>query len=122
MGQMGFYDLANRYAELDAKNEPLVKIDEAVPWEDFRGRLDAERLRKVRQGVMANRSDRDPPSLNVVEGREAHRANEARIGRFHQGQRAESLGAGWCRAVANVSQREIVPAYSPRLGHDSRPG
>ena len=31
MGQMGFYDLANRYAELDAKNEPLVKIDEAVP-------------------------------------------------------------------------------------------
>ena len=39
---------------------------------------------------MANRLDRDPPSLNVVEGREAHRANEARIGRFHQGQRAES--------------------------------
>ena len=29
MGQMGFYDLANRYAGLDAKNEPLVKIDEA---------------------------------------------------------------------------------------------
>ena len=28
MGQMGFYDLANRYAGLDAKNEPLVKIDE----------------------------------------------------------------------------------------------
>ena len=24
MGQMGFYDLANRYAGLDAKNEPLV--------------------------------------------------------------------------------------------------
>ena len=41
MGQMGFYDLANRYAGLDAKNEPLVKIDEAVPWEDFRGRLEA---------------------------------------------------------------------------------
>ena len=39
---------------------------------------------------MANRSDRDPPSLNVVEGREAHRTNEARIGRSHQGQRAES--------------------------------
>ena len=39
---------------------------------------------------MANRLDRDPPSLNVVEGREAHRANEARIGRSHQGQRAES--------------------------------
>ena len=39
---------------------------------------------------MANRSDRDPPSLNVVEGREAYRANEARIGRSHQGRRAEA--------------------------------
>jgi len=28
----------------------------------------AERLRKARQGVMANRSDRDPPSLNEVRG------------------------------------------------------
>ena len=55
MGQMGFYDLANRYAGLDAKNDPLVKIDEAVPWEDFRGRLEAvwrrpEKARKSRAG------------------------------------------------------------------------
>ena len=50
---------------------------------------------------MANRLDRDPPSLNVVEGREAHRANEARIGRFHQGQRAESPApkAGYKTAI-----------------------
>ena len=41
MGQMGFFDIANRYAGLDAKNDPLVKIDEVVPWEDFRPRLDA---------------------------------------------------------------------------------
>lgn len=41
MGQMGFFDLANRYAGLDAKNEPLVKIDGLVPWEDFRRRLEA---------------------------------------------------------------------------------
>ena len=34
MGQMGFFDIANRYAGLDAKNDPLVKIDEVVPWED----------------------------------------------------------------------------------------
>ncbi len=27
MGQMGFFDIANRYAGLDAKNDPLVKID-----------------------------------------------------------------------------------------------
>ena len=55
MGQMGFYDLANRYAGLDGKNEPLVKIDEAVPWEDFRGRLEAvwrrpDKARKSRAG------------------------------------------------------------------------
>ena len=41
MGQMGFFDIANRYAGLDAKNDPLVKIDEVVPWEDFRPRHDA---------------------------------------------------------------------------------
>ena len=41
MGQMGFFDIANRYAGLDAKNAPLVKIDEVVPWEDFRPRLEA---------------------------------------------------------------------------------
>ena len=39
--QMGFFDIANRYAGLDAKNAPLVKIDEVVPWEDFRPRLEA---------------------------------------------------------------------------------
>ncbi len=41
MGQMGFFDIANRYAGLDAKNDPLVKIDEVVPWEDLRPRLEA---------------------------------------------------------------------------------
>ena len=41
MGQMSFFDIANRYAGLDAKNDPLVKIDEVVPWEDFRPRLEA---------------------------------------------------------------------------------
>ncbi len=40
MGQMGFFDIATRYAGLDAKNDPLVKIDEVVPWEDFRPRLE----------------------------------------------------------------------------------
>ena len=41
MSQMGFFDIANRYAGLDAKNDPLVKIDEVVPWEDFRSCLEA---------------------------------------------------------------------------------
>ena len=30
MGQMGFFDLGNRYSGLDAKNEP--QIDGVVPW------------------------------------------------------------------------------------------
>ena len=41
MGQKGFFDIAQRYAGLDAKNDPLVRIDEVVPWEDFRPRLEA---------------------------------------------------------------------------------
>ena len=41
MGQMGFFDIANRYAGLDAKNDPLAKIDAVVRWEDFRFRLEA---------------------------------------------------------------------------------
>jgi hypothetical protein len=41
MGQMGFYDIANRYAGLDAKNYPLVKINSIVPWEDFQVLLEA---------------------------------------------------------------------------------
>ncbi len=45
MGQMGFFDIAKRYAGLDAKNDPLVKIDAVVPWSDFRPRLEAA-LRK----------------------------------------------------------------------------
>jgi len=41
MGQMGFFDVAARYAGLDAKKDPLLKIDEAVSWERFRGRLES---------------------------------------------------------------------------------
>ncbi len=41
MGQLGFFGIAKRYAALDAKNDPLAKIDEAVPWEEFRARLEA---------------------------------------------------------------------------------
>ena len=34
MSQLGFFNIANRYAFLDAKNDPF-KIDSIVPWEDF---------------------------------------------------------------------------------------
>ena len=55
MGQMGFFDLGNRYTGLDAKNEPLLKIDGVVPWEDLRARLEAvwrraDKVRKSRAG------------------------------------------------------------------------
>ena len=41
MAQMGFFDVENRYAALDAKNDPLAKINAAVPWEAFRSRLES---------------------------------------------------------------------------------
>jgi len=40
MAQMGFFDLSNRYASLDAKKDPLVEIDAVVPWEEFRPTLE----------------------------------------------------------------------------------
>jgi len=40
MGQMGFFDVSKRYAGLDAKADPLVKLNAIVPWEDFRPRLE----------------------------------------------------------------------------------
>ncbi len=41
MGQMGFFDLSNRYAGLDGKNDPLVFLQKTVPWENFRPELKA---------------------------------------------------------------------------------
>src|SRR4051812_1225833 len=41
MGQLGFSDLDERYRSLDAKKDPLVVLNEVVPWEDFRARLSA---------------------------------------------------------------------------------
>ncbi len=40
MVQMGFFDIAKRYAGLDAKNDPLARIDEVVLWAAFRPRLE----------------------------------------------------------------------------------
>jgi hypothetical protein len=55
MAQMGFFDLSDRYASLNAKKDPLVGIDAVVPWDEFRPALegvwrkpDAER--KTRAG------------------------------------------------------------------------
>lgn len=40
MAQMGFFDLSDRYASLDAKKDPLVEINAVVPWEEFRPLLE----------------------------------------------------------------------------------
>ena len=40
MAQMGFFDLSDRYASLDAKKDPLVEINAVVPWEEFRPMLE----------------------------------------------------------------------------------
>ena len=56
VAQMGFFDLSDRYASLDAKRDPLVGIDAVVPWEEFRPALERvwrkpEAGRKSRAGV-----------------------------------------------------------------------
>lgn len=40
MAQMGFFDLSDRYASLDAKKDPLAELDAFVPWEEFRPTLE----------------------------------------------------------------------------------
>ena len=40
MAQMGFFDLSDHYASLDAKKAPLVEINTVVPWEEFRPLLE----------------------------------------------------------------------------------
>lgn len=39
MTQPGFFDLSRRHASLDAKGDPLVALNQLIPWENFRPRL-----------------------------------------------------------------------------------
>ncbi len=41
MGQLGFFDLSNRYAGLDKFGDPLVLLKAKVPFENFRSELKA---------------------------------------------------------------------------------
>lgn len=41
MGQMGFFDLGDRYAGLDTFGDPLVLLKKIIPWETFRPELKA---------------------------------------------------------------------------------
>jgi len=58
MPQMGFFDLSDRYASLDAKRDPLVEINAVVPWEEFRPVL--ERVWRKPEGERKSRAGRKP--------------------------------------------------------------
>jgi len=58
MAQMGFFDLSDRYASLDAKKDPLVAIDVVVPWEEFRPTL--ERVWRKPEAERKSRAGRKP--------------------------------------------------------------
>ena len=64
MTQMGFFDLSDRYASLDAKRDPLVEIDAAVPWEEFRPAL--ERVWRKPDEARKSRAGRKPMDAVVM--------------------------------------------------------
>ena len=39
MSQPGFFDLSHRYETLDAKPDPLLALNQLIPWETFRAKL-----------------------------------------------------------------------------------
>jgi hypothetical protein len=64
MAQMGFFDLSDRYASLDAKRDPLVEIDAIVPWEEFRPTL--ERVWRKPEAERKSRAGRKPMDAVVM--------------------------------------------------------
>jgi len=58
MAQIGFFDLSDRYASLDAKKDPLIEIDTVVPWEEFRPAL--ERVWRKPDADRKSRAGRKP--------------------------------------------------------------
>ena len=62
MAQMGFFDLSDRYASLDAKKNPLIEINAVVPWDEFRPLL--ERVWRKPDEDRKSRAGRKP--MDVV--------------------------------------------------------
>jgi len=58
MPQMGFFDLSDRYASLDARRDPLVEFDAVLPWEEFRPTL--ERVWRKPDAERKSRAGRKP--------------------------------------------------------------
>ena len=91
MAPMGFFDFSDRYASLNAKKDPLVEIDAAVPWEHFRPTL--EGLAQARVGSQV-----------------ARRAQAA-------GRDADVQDAGAERALQPVRQPDRISATRPAFFH-----
>ena len=49
-GQLGFFDLSNRYEQLSQQGDPLVKLNELIPWQHFRPLL-KKALKKQRKST-----------------------------------------------------------------------
>ncbi len=64
MAQMGFFDLSERHARLDAKRDPLIEIDAIVPWEEFRPAL--EQVWREPEGERKSRAGRKPMDAVVM--------------------------------------------------------
>ena len=62
MAQMGFFDLSDRYASLDAKKDPLVAIDAAVSCEEFRPTLERVWRKPVAERI-TGRGNRPNPAI-----------------------------------------------------------
>ena len=62
MAQMGFFDLSDRYASLDAKKDPLIEINAVVPLDEFRPLL--ERVWRKPDEDRKSRAGRKP--MDVV--------------------------------------------------------
>ena len=82
MGQMGFFDLSKRYTGLDAKNEPLAKIDEVY--------VPGTKMGNIPPGFRILRIGRTPSLSCAHSPRRASRAGTA---------------AGGCSIVAVPKQR-----------------
>ena len=64
MQQMGFFDLSDRYASLDAKKDPLVEINAVVPWEEFPPLL--ERVWRKPDAERKSRAGRKPTDAALM--------------------------------------------------------
>jgi IS5 family transposase len=63
MGQLGFFDLNNRFDGLDRKGDPLALLAGLIPWETFRPKLKRALLKaglRTRPGERKTAAGRKP--------------------------------------------------------------